>query len=317
MGSDEMDDLSAYDCDDLDGDGEGLSDSNMPDGSIQLARDKEWLDKFIKETMKSGITKVEHEIDNIRNKKIRGTTKKQKDMLKALNDKLKLMRSTKERCEELAMTMEFLEGGAIKTLKTHLKKYNEDHDNDTLRTNVDNEVQRLIELADKNRKDEDLLNQGGGIAGIGKDKDEEEKVEENSNDSSANYGYLGWLHKLVDLSKPENSDIYPEKKIAVEQLNEGTIVDVLDEYGVWHLSIICKIQPENEAEYVKINLFPYPKGNRDEWIALSEIPDRISGPFVNSESVQDFELEPVSKCLTSLRDYYQKFVAAHQAKMEA
>jgi len=147
--------------------------------------------------MKSGITKVELEIDNIRNKKIRGTTKKQKDMLKALNDKLKLMRGTKERCEELAMTMEFLEGGAIKTLKTHLKKYNEDLDNETMRTNVDNEAQRLIELADNNRTNEDVLNQG---AGIGKDKEEEEKVEENSNDSCTNYGYLGWLHKLIDLS---------------------------------------------------------------------------------------------------------------------
>ena len=76
-------------------------------------------------------------MDNIRNKKIRGTTKKQKDMLKALNDKLKLMRETREKCEELAMTMEFLEGGAIKNLKIHLKKYYDDHENDNLRNNVD------------------------------------------------------------------------------------------------------------------------------------------------------------------------------------
>lgn len=58
-------------------------------------------------------------------------------MLKTLNDKLKLMRETREKCEELAMTMEFLEGGAIKNLKIHLKKYYEDHENDTLRNNVD------------------------------------------------------------------------------------------------------------------------------------------------------------------------------------
>ena len=51
-------------------------------------------------------------------------------MVKALNDKLKLMRATREKCEELAMTMEFLEGGAIKALKTYLKKYNDDHEND-------------------------------------------------------------------------------------------------------------------------------------------------------------------------------------------
>jgi hypothetical protein len=69
-------------------------------------------------------------------------------MLKNLNDKLKLMRATRENCEELAMTMGFLEGGAIKTLKGHLKKYYDDHDNDTLRTNVDTEVTALIDLAE-------------------------------------------------------------------------------------------------------------------------------------------------------------------------
>ena len=61
-------------------------------------------------------------------------------MLKTLNDKLKLMRSTREKCEELAMTMEFLEGGAIKGLKLHLKKYHDDVDNDIFRHNVDKQV---------------------------------------------------------------------------------------------------------------------------------------------------------------------------------
>jgi hypothetical protein len=51
-------------------------------------------------------------------------------MLKALNDKLKLMRATRENCEELAMTMEFLEGGAIRGLKAALKKYYDDHEDD-------------------------------------------------------------------------------------------------------------------------------------------------------------------------------------------
>ena len=58
-------------------------------------------------------------------------------MLKALNDKLKNMRATREKCEELAMTMEFLEGGAIRSLKSHLKKYYDDHEDETLRNNVD------------------------------------------------------------------------------------------------------------------------------------------------------------------------------------
>jgi hypothetical protein len=82
------------------------------------------------------------------------------------------MRSTREKCEELAMTMEFLEGGAIRSLKGYLRKYFEDHENDDLRTNVDNEVTALIEQADSNRKDEDLLN-SGKIGGHIKESEEE------------------------------------------------------------------------------------------------------------------------------------------------
>jgi hypothetical protein len=55
------------------------------------------------------------------------------------------------------MTMGFLEGGAIKTLKQHLRKYFEDDDNDEYRNNVDAEVTSLIALADQNRQQEDIL----------------------------------------------------------------------------------------------------------------------------------------------------------------
>ena len=96
-------------------------------------------------------------------------------MLKALNDRLKLMRATREKCEELAMTMEFLGAGAIKTLRNHLKKYYDDHENDNLRTKVDNEVTALIELADKNRKNENLLH-GGNVGEPINAKVEEEKI---------------------------------------------------------------------------------------------------------------------------------------------
>jgi ferric iron reductase protein FhuF len=110
------------------------------------------LNNFISDKLKKSIQKVELEVDNIRNKKIRGAIKKQKDMLKTLNDKLKNMRATRIKCEELAMTMSFLEGGAIKTLKSHLRKYNDDNDNDQLRENVDAEVNSLINIADLKRK---------------------------------------------------------------------------------------------------------------------------------------------------------------------
>ena len=97
-------------------------------------------------------------------------------MLKTLNDKLKLMRATREKCEELDMTMEFLEGRAIKNLQSYLKKYYDDHENDQLRNNVDNEVTRLIDLADQNRKEEDLLH-SDQIQGLKVENIEEEKIQ--------------------------------------------------------------------------------------------------------------------------------------------
>jgi hypothetical protein len=57
-------------------------------------------------------------------------------MLKTLNDKLKLMRSTRERCEELAITMGFLGGGAIKNLRVSLRKYFDDNEDEKVRLNV-------------------------------------------------------------------------------------------------------------------------------------------------------------------------------------
>ncbi len=81
-------------------------------------------------------------------------------MLKTLNDKLKLMRSTRERCEELSMTMGFLGGGAIKNLKVSLRKYFEDNEDERIRSNLHQEITRLINIADINRQAEDLLHSG-------------------------------------------------------------------------------------------------------------------------------------------------------------
>ena len=69
------------------------------------------------------------------------------------------------------------------------------------------------------------------------------------------------------------------------------------------MSIICKIQPNNEQEYVLVNFLPYPRGNRDEWISKGEV-SRISGAFVNNESIINKDLEPVQKALKGLRDYF-------------
>ena len=188
---------------------------------LKSEKDKEWLDAFIKDKLQKSIHKVEQEVDNIRNKKVRGAIKKQKDMLKQLNDKLKLMRGTRIKCEELAMTMSFLEGGAIKTLKGHLRKYYEDHDNESLREAVDKDIDNLLALADLQRREEDLINQVGGI----ENKNEEEKKQMDEA-SDTKYGHLSWLNKMIDLGSPSNSDICFAKKISnLGMLKEGMILD--------------------------------------------------------------------------------------------
>lgn len=118
-------------------------------------------------------------------------------MLKTLNDRLKLMRSTRLQCEELAMTMEFLEGGAIKQLRANLKKYHENDEDDQLRINVDNEVQALIDRADQNRKEEDLLH--SGLVTNCDDQEEEKKQEVEETNKESKFGYLEWLDKLINL----------------------------------------------------------------------------------------------------------------------
>lgn len=97
-------------------------------------------------------------------------------MLKTLNDKLKLMRNTREKCEELSMTMGFLGGGAIKNLKVSLRKCYEDNEDERVRSNVNQEITRLINIADINRQAEDLLHSGAY---------EEEKKESISKDDGS------------------------------------------------------------------------------------------------------------------------------------
>ena len=91
----------------------------------------------------------------------------------------------------------------------------------------------------------------------------------------------------MDLGKA--NDIYMSKVIQnAGDLKEGMIVDAQDYLDKWHLSVICKIQPKNENEFIKVNFLPYRNGKRDEWLQKTEL-DRVCGPFVNSDSNFDKE----------------------------
>jgi len=56
-----------------------------------------------------------------------------------------------------------------------------------------------------------------------------------------------------------------------------------------------------------LNFLPYPKGNRDEWIGKSEL-ERLSGAFVNSESIKSKDEDSLLKGLRGLREYSNRFL---------
>lgn len=92
-----------------------------------------------------------------------------------------------------------------------------------------------MDLADKNRKAEDVL------GGLGNNEAEEEEKNPEGNDS-AKYGHLNWLHDIVDLSLPENQNIWLKTDIPdMTALLPGQIIDAQDYLGTWHLSVVCKV----------------------------------------------------------------------------
>lgn len=166
---------------------------------------------------------------------------------------------------------------------------------------MDTEVNRLIDIANDNLKEEDFRQNLESNSGP-----EERKA--NEEEHSNTFGYLTWLHKFLDLNKSENQDICLQKEVSTDYIQEGMIVDAQDYLGEWHLSVVCKVERDQVQEFAKLNFLRYPKGNRDEWFTTSEISERVTGPFVNSET--DCEsADSINKNINNLREYFKKFQA--------
>lgn len=84
------------------------------------------------------------------------------------------------------------------------------------------------------------------------------------------------------------------------------ILDAQDYLDKWHLAVICKVDPTNDTETIKVNFLPYPKGNRDEWISATELVNRLCGPYSMIEHDQD--KEKIIKNIASLQEYSKKFI---------
>ncbi len=96
--------------------------------------------------------KYEQELEKIRNKKTKGGAKKNKDKINSLTSKLAHLKQIKERSEELMISMDYLEPGKIRQMKSISKQLMANSDDETTRNGILQEVNLLIELSEQNRK---------------------------------------------------------------------------------------------------------------------------------------------------------------------
>ena len=116
----------------------------------QLAKDKEFLTEFSKDYLKLLICKVEEELEGSKSKKVKGaTSKKQKEKVGAINIKLTSTKRVKEKVDEIANQIDFIEGGTIVKLRDLLKNYYEKPDDETCLDQMNLEINRILELVDQ------------------------------------------------------------------------------------------------------------------------------------------------------------------------
>jgi hypothetical protein len=96
-------------------------------------------------------TAVETELTDIKNKK-KGRNSKNKDKISASLKKLEGWKKVRERAEELTISMDYLEGGRLKELRSRVRKFLTAPEEDETRLPVVEEIEVLIEMSEQNRR---------------------------------------------------------------------------------------------------------------------------------------------------------------------
>jgi len=73
------------------------------------------------------MSKYEQELETVRNKK-KGAVKKNKEKINMHMSRISSCKRVREKGEELQITIDYLQGGAIKTLKQYLKQFSNNPD---------------------------------------------------------------------------------------------------------------------------------------------------------------------------------------------
>ena len=90
-----------------------------------------------KDTMRLLFQKLEEELDSAKSKKVKGTSKKQKEKVGSINYKLTQVKKIKDKLDELALQMDYIDGGTIKQLRGLMKQYQESPDEEQSRQLVE------------------------------------------------------------------------------------------------------------------------------------------------------------------------------------
>jgi hypothetical protein len=114
-------------------------------------QDKEWLSKFLSEHLKKLQLSTENEMSDIKNKK-KGKKSTSKELIGALSKKLEAWKKVRDRAEELAISMDYLEPGSLRELKSRAKKFLSLPDDEEARVQVAEEIEVLIETSEQNRR---------------------------------------------------------------------------------------------------------------------------------------------------------------------
>jgi hypothetical protein len=147
---------SDEDDEDMDKGSHEFSNSGNSDEGLSLRelleKDREWLSDYAKINLQEIVHKIESELELIKNKKIRGASKKYKEKMVSLTTKLNHARKCKELLSELILTADSLEGGSISILKMVMKEFVEGTEEEQALTNLEEELAKMIDQAEENHK---------------------------------------------------------------------------------------------------------------------------------------------------------------------
>jgi hypothetical protein len=129
----------------------GSGDDTKSDLIETSVTDKQWLARFLQDHLKKLQTGVETELTDIKNKK-KGRNSKNKEKVSALMKKLEGWKKVRDRAEELTISMDYLEQGTLKELRSRARNFLSAPDEEEPRISVVEEIENLIELSEQNRR---------------------------------------------------------------------------------------------------------------------------------------------------------------------